>query len=410
MGLQVILGLGWSYQCDLWSAGCILVELITGRALFQTHENLEHLAMIERVVHPFPADMVKRASKDAQSYFHVQRRDLLWETTASRKSIKAVQQLAPLKRLLKLEADPSVMPHLDPLHALLADMLSLAPGRRSTARECLQHPFFRENIRSLLPKQNNASSRRQSGRGASAASAGRASAAPSRASAGPSAATASGIGAVAPVGARASRGAVAREDVEDNDVQIVAVRSAAAEAEDAAAPMAAEAIAPAPAAMLPLPPPPGVAAAPIEPRQTDAAPQPESAPAIHQHAPAGILANSRAENGGTVYAAPGQSATQQEGQKTGRSSGNASGTSTADAVSHKAPPVATRSSARVALRAQRARQDEGAEMPSEVQGVPLLASNLTKLAGGAGSRGKLVSDDVAPSDMAEEVPWDLARA
>ncbi|KAI3907203.1 hypothetical protein MKX01_020561, partial [Papaver californicum] len=25
--LEVILGLGWSYPCDIWSIGCILVEL-----------------------------------------------------------------------------------------------------------------------------------------------------------------------------------------------------------------------------------------------------------------------------------------------------------------------------------------------------------------------------------------------
>ena len=46
---EVILGLGWSFPCDLWSAGCILVELATGDALFQTHENLEHLAMMQQV-------------------------------------------------------------------------------------------------------------------------------------------------------------------------------------------------------------------------------------------------------------------------------------------------------------------------------------------------------------------------
>jgi hypothetical protein len=46
---QVILGLGWSYPCDLWSCGCILVELAVGDALFQTHENLEHLAMMQQV-------------------------------------------------------------------------------------------------------------------------------------------------------------------------------------------------------------------------------------------------------------------------------------------------------------------------------------------------------------------------
>lgn len=84
-------GLGWNYPCDLWSIGCILVELcsvsnflftcfqytrihvtmsqqtflldktLQGEALFQTHENLEHLAMMERVLGPLPPHMVVRA-------------------------------------------------------------------------------------------------------------------------------------------------------------------------------------------------------------------------------------------------------------------------------------------------------------------------------------------------------------
>lgn len=46
---EIILGLGWSFPCDIWSIGCILVEFFTGDALFQTHDNLEHLAMMESV-------------------------------------------------------------------------------------------------------------------------------------------------------------------------------------------------------------------------------------------------------------------------------------------------------------------------------------------------------------------------
>ncbi|GMG33310.1 unnamed protein product [Ambrosiozyma monospora] len=47
---EIILGIGWSYPCDMWSLGCILVELITGDALFKTHENVQHLAMMEKVL------------------------------------------------------------------------------------------------------------------------------------------------------------------------------------------------------------------------------------------------------------------------------------------------------------------------------------------------------------------------
>ncbi|XVE74925.1 hypothetical protein DITRI_Ditri12bG0057700 [Diplodiscus trichospermus] len=57
---EFILGLGWSYPYDIWSVGCILVELCSGETLFQTHENLEHLAMMERVLGPLPQHMLER--------------------------------------------------------------------------------------------------------------------------------------------------------------------------------------------------------------------------------------------------------------------------------------------------------------------------------------------------------------
>ncbi|EEF29380.1 afc, putative [Ricinus communis] len=68
---EVILGLGWNYPCDLWSVGCILVELCSGEALFQTHENLEHLAMMERVLGPLPQHMVVRAESANVMPYHV---------------------------------------------------------------------------------------------------------------------------------------------------------------------------------------------------------------------------------------------------------------------------------------------------------------------------------------------------
>lgn len=46
---EIVLGIGWSFPCDCWSIGCILVELVIGEPLFKTHDNLEHLAMIEKV-------------------------------------------------------------------------------------------------------------------------------------------------------------------------------------------------------------------------------------------------------------------------------------------------------------------------------------------------------------------------
>ena len=52
---EVILALGWSMPSDLWSAGCIISELATGELLFGTHDNAEHLALMEKTVGALPA-------------------------------------------------------------------------------------------------------------------------------------------------------------------------------------------------------------------------------------------------------------------------------------------------------------------------------------------------------------------
>ena len=65
---EIILNLGWSYPCDIWSIGCILVEFYTGDALFQTHDNLEHLAMMETVCgYKLDKELVKQVNKQDRS-------------------------------------------------------------------------------------------------------------------------------------------------------------------------------------------------------------------------------------------------------------------------------------------------------------------------------------------------------
>lgn len=48
-------------KSDIWSMACILIELYTGEMFYPTHENIEHLAMIEKQCGPFPYWMANSA-------------------------------------------------------------------------------------------------------------------------------------------------------------------------------------------------------------------------------------------------------------------------------------------------------------------------------------------------------------
>ncbi|KAG2510840.1 hypothetical protein BBO99_00003608 [Phytophthora kernoviae] len=132
---EVILGLGWSYPSDIWSAGCIIAELYLGELLFATHENMEHLALIERCIGPLPPRMVSEASKHSSKFFR--RGRLHWPSGASsEESIDHVRKMRTLAQLISSEDAQSG------LLELLQLMLVLDPENRVTAKEALNSPFF----------------------------------------------------------------------------------------------------------------------------------------------------------------------------------------------------------------------------------------------------------------------------
>ncbi|XP_034030578.1 dual specificity protein kinase CLK2b [Thalassophryne amazonica] len=129
---EVILELGWSRPCDVWSIGCILFEYYKGFTLYQTHDNKEHLAMMEKIQGPIPLKMIPRSGK--HKYFCHGHLD--WnECSKAGRYVKA--NCKPLRNYL--------LSHGTEHHQffdLLEWMLEYEPSKRILLSSALCHPFF----------------------------------------------------------------------------------------------------------------------------------------------------------------------------------------------------------------------------------------------------------------------------
>ncbi|KAB8437339.1 hypothetical protein FH972_025019 [Carpinus fangiana] len=148
---EIILNLGWSFPCDIWSIGCILVEFFTGDALFQTHDNLEHLAMMEAVCDSkIDQDTIakvrgrgKNAGKNnAASYFLPRAFRLDYPNSETPRTSKKY-----VKNMKRLE---DIIPPINSFNKSFLDLLYqifvYKPELRITAKEALNHPWFKETL------------------------------------------------------------------------------------------------------------------------------------------------------------------------------------------------------------------------------------------------------------------------
>lgn len=129
---EVILALGWSQPCDVWSIGCILIEYYLGFTVFQTHDSKEHLAMMERILGPIPAHMIQKTRK--RKYFHHNQLDWDEHSSAGR---YVRRRCKPLKEFMLSHDEEH-----EKLFDLVRRMLEYDPAKRITLDEALQHPFF----------------------------------------------------------------------------------------------------------------------------------------------------------------------------------------------------------------------------------------------------------------------------
>lgn len=137
---EIILGLPWSYPCDMFSIGCILVEFYTGDALFQTHDNIEHLGMMEVVMGKMPRRMIEQGRIKKPEFFCPRGVDYPNPST-SKSSRKFVKGLKNLKEIV-IQNNP----HNKQFYDLIKRMLDFDPDSRIDVQQALDHPYFRTTI------------------------------------------------------------------------------------------------------------------------------------------------------------------------------------------------------------------------------------------------------------------------
>lgn len=136
---------GWDQKSDIWSIACILIELYTGELLFPTHNNQEHLCLIEKVCGHYPSWMVKR-TEDQELY------DLFIECSKhhhdKKIDIRHCYKYSEVKNALSLQRTlvESICPRHHAFCKFIQFLLKIDPYDRPRASEVLKHEFFKKKF------------------------------------------------------------------------------------------------------------------------------------------------------------------------------------------------------------------------------------------------------------------------
>lgn len=105
--------------------------------IFQTHDTLEHLAMMERVLGKVPSSMTSKSK-----YFRSGKLD--WDEN-SKVGRRVKHKCRPLRSYMRSHSTKH-----NQLFDLIERMLEYRPEKRITLKEALKHPFFRDWLRNGL--------------------------------------------------------------------------------------------------------------------------------------------------------------------------------------------------------------------------------------------------------------------
>jgi serine/threonine-protein kinase PRP4 len=143
---EIFLGCQYDTKIDIWSIGCTLYELYTGKILFPGRHNNEMLKLIMQVKGKIPNRILKKG-QFSSLYFNEQEKFLSLEYNSADKKDYVKELDIPqnptrdMLAMLKAENTDDES-DVNAFRDFLEKCLSLDPYKRLSAIEALLHPFI----------------------------------------------------------------------------------------------------------------------------------------------------------------------------------------------------------------------------------------------------------------------------
>lgn len=149
---EIIIGKPYDYGIDMWSVGCTLYELYTGKILLPGSSNNHMLKLAMDLKGKMPNKMIRKGLFKDQHFD--QNLNFLYievDKVTEREKVTVMSTLNPTKDLLSDMVGGQRLPEdqrkkVMQLKDLLDGTLMLDPAKRISINQALQHPFIQEKI------------------------------------------------------------------------------------------------------------------------------------------------------------------------------------------------------------------------------------------------------------------------